>query len=151
MCDVSRRFDQSRTSKRLVSNGRPDIDVFPQFVSLRLTPEGQLFTEADGTNSPYAPGHGDLTFALRKSGMLEKFRSAGGRILMMSNVDNLGATLDPALVADRSKLEGARSRRRVQGCSIRVARFEVSRPYAPWYAIWGALRRIGAKHQFLQL
>lgn len=98
MCDVSRRFDQSRTSKRLVSNGRPDIDVFPQFVSLRLTPEGQLFTEADGTNSPYAPGHGDLTFALRKSGMLEKFRSAGGRILMMSNVDNLGATLDPALV-----------------------------------------------------
>ncbi|MBM4781742.1 MAG: hypothetical protein GQE15_29030 [Archangiaceae bacterium] len=92
------RIKQHVDEKRLVSNGRPDIDVFPQFVSLRLTPEGQLFTEADGTTSPYAPGHGDLTFAMRKSGMLEKFRSAGGRILMMSNVDNLGATLDPALV-----------------------------------------------------
>lgn len=84
--------------KRLTSNGRPGIDVFPQYVSLRLTPEGALFREADGSLSPYAPGHGDLTFALRKSGLLERFRAGGGRYLMMSNVDNLGATLDPALL-----------------------------------------------------
>lgn len=77
----------------------PPVEVFPQFASLRLTPEGGLFREADGTLSPYATGHGDFTFALRRSGVLAKFRQGGGRVLVMSNVDNLGATLDPALVA----------------------------------------------------
>jgi UTP--glucose-1-phosphate uridylyltransferase len=74
------------------------LEVFPQFVSLRLTPQGELFREADGTASPYATGHGDLSFALRHHGVLQRFRAAGGRVLAMSNVDNLGATLDPALV-----------------------------------------------------
>lgn len=77
---------------------RPSVEVFPQFVSLRLTPEGGLFREADGTLSPYATGHGDLTFALRRSGLLAKFRAAGGKLVVMSNVDNLGATLDPAII-----------------------------------------------------
>jgi UTP--glucose-1-phosphate uridylyltransferase len=77
----------------------PAVEVFPQFVSLRLGPDGALFREADGTHSPYATGHGDFTFALRRSGVLERFRKAGGQVLVMSNVDNLGATLDPALVA----------------------------------------------------
>lgn len=75
-----------------------NVEVFPQFVSLRLTPEGTLFKEADGDVSPYATGHGDLSFALRKSGLLAKFRAGGGTLLMMSNVDNLGATLDPAVI-----------------------------------------------------
>lgn len=70
---------------------------FPQMVSLRLTPAGDLFRE-DGAVSPYATGHGDLTFALRQSGVLARFRRAGGRLLYMSNVDNLGATLDPAIL-----------------------------------------------------
>ncbi len=73
-------------------------EVFPQFVSLRLTPGGELFLEADGRPSPYATGHGDFSFALRHHGVLERFRAGGGRVLAMSNVDNLGATLDPALV-----------------------------------------------------
>src|SRR5687768_5959922 len=45
------------------------IEVFPQFVSLRVDPDGELFREA-GRPSPYAPGHGDLSFALRSSGVL---------------------------------------------------------------------------------
>ncbi len=92
------RIKQHVDEQRLTSNGRPEIEVIPQYVSLRLTPEGQLFREADGTFSPYAPGHGDLTFALRRSGLLERFRASGGRVLFMSNVDNLGATLDPAII-----------------------------------------------------
>ena len=90
------------THERLLQHvkelGAKNVEVFAQFVSLRLTPEGQLFKEADGDVSPYATGHGDLTFALRKSGLLAKFRAAGGTLLMMSNVDNLGATLDPAVI-----------------------------------------------------
>jgi UTP--glucose-1-phosphate uridylyltransferase len=83
--------------EKLETNERVKIVCFPQFVSLRLTPAGELFLE-DGQPSPYATGHGDLTFALRRSGVLGRFRRAGGKLLMMSNVDNLGATLDPAVI-----------------------------------------------------
>ncbi len=83
------------------------MDVFPQFVALRLTPEGTLFREGNGEVSPYATGHGDLTFALRRSGALTRFRDAGGTTLFMSNVDNLGATLDPAIIALHHELGGA--------------------------------------------
>jgi UTP--glucose-1-phosphate uridylyltransferase len=71
--------------------------AFAQFVSLRLRPDGELFRQG-GAVSPYAPGHGDLTFALRKSGVLARFIAGGGKVLYMSNVDNLAATLDPAVI-----------------------------------------------------
>jgi UTP--glucose-1-phosphate uridylyltransferase len=74
------------------------IEVFPQFISLRVTPDGALFRESDGELSPYAPGHGDLSFALRRSGALGRFLARGGRVLASSNVDNLGATLDAAVI-----------------------------------------------------
>lgn len=73
------------------------VECFPQFASLRLTPMGELFLEA-GKPSWYATGHGDLTFALRASGVLAQFRAAGGKVLYMSNVDNIAATLDPAVI-----------------------------------------------------
>jgi UTP--glucose-1-phosphate uridylyltransferase len=74
------------------------IETFTQFVSVRLTPQGGLFLGADDRPSPYATGHGDLTFALRASGVLDRFRAAGGRTLLVSNVDNAVATLDPVVV-----------------------------------------------------
>jgi UTP--glucose-1-phosphate uridylyltransferase len=73
------------------------VATFTQFVSVRLTPEAELF-ESEGRPSLYAPGHGDLTFALRASGTLERFRAGGGRLLLVSNVDNVAATLDPVVV-----------------------------------------------------
>jgi len=75
-----------------------DVDVFPQMTALRLTPDGAPYRDAQGVLSPYATGHGDLTFALRASGALARFRAAGGTTLLMSNVDNLGATVDPAIL-----------------------------------------------------
>jgi len=85
-----------RTANR-AAHGDEGI-VFPQFVSVRLTPEGDVFLDAEGAPSRYAPGHGDLTFALRQSGVLERFRDAGGELLVMSNVDNLLATLDETVL-----------------------------------------------------
>ncbi len=73
------------------------LEVFPQLISLRLALDGGLFRE-DGKLSPYAPGHGDLSFALRRSGALQRFLAGGGRLLATSNVDNLGATLEPAVL-----------------------------------------------------
>jgi UTP--glucose-1-phosphate uridylyltransferase len=74
------------------------IGVFSQFLSLRLTPKGEVYVGADGRPSEHAPGHGDLPDALKKSGLLGKFVSRGGRVVMVTNLDNVGGTLDPAII-----------------------------------------------------
>ncbi|MFN3200126.1 MAG: UTP--glucose-1-phosphate uridylyltransferase [Bradymonadia bacterium] len=71
---------------------------FEQQWAVRLTPEGEIFKDAEGQPSFYGPGHGDLATCIKRSGLLEKFMAGGGRLLMMSNVDNVVATLDPTLV-----------------------------------------------------
>jgi UTP--glucose-1-phosphate uridylyltransferase len=75
-----------------------DVLVFNQFVSLRLDERGELFLDDEGRVSPYAPGHGDLLSALRRSGTVDRFREQGVRLVMVSNVDNLGARVDPVVV-----------------------------------------------------
>lgn len=72
--------------------------TFEQNVSLRLTPEGELFLDEDGTPSVYATGHGDLPDALRRSGLLDRFLARGGKTIWIANLDNLGATVDPAIL-----------------------------------------------------
>jgi UTP--glucose-1-phosphate uridylyltransferase len=72
--------------------------VFNQFVSLRLGTSGELFLDADGSASLYAPGHGDLFPALRHSGTIGVLRDRGVRVVTVSNVDNLGARVDPVVV-----------------------------------------------------
>ena len=44
------------------------------------------------------PGHGDLYIALASSGMLERLLASGIRYAFVSNADNLGAVLDPAIL-----------------------------------------------------
>jgi UTP--glucose-1-phosphate uridylyltransferase len=79
------------------ADGR-QLATFVQGLSLRLTPEGTLFREADGGPSLYAPGHGDLPDALRRSGLLDRFLDAGGRYVLVANLDNLGGGVDPVLI-----------------------------------------------------
>ena len=50
-------------------------------------------------SSGVLPGHGDVYGALRRSGMLASLRERGIRYAMISNADNLGAQLDPRIVA----------------------------------------------------
>ncbi|MFO0760415.1 MAG: UTP--glucose-1-phosphate uridylyltransferase [Byssovorax sp.] len=75
-----------------------DLATFEQCVSLRLTPAGDLFEGGTGEHSVYATGHGDLPEALKLSGLLERFVKRGGKVVCIANVDNLGATVDPAIV-----------------------------------------------------
>ncbi len=44
------------------------------------------------------PGHGDFYAAIADSGVLAELRSQGIRYAFVSNIDNLGATLDPAIL-----------------------------------------------------
>jgi UTP--glucose-1-phosphate uridylyltransferase len=73
------------------------ISQFNQFVSVRMAHDGSLFTLANGEVSPYGPGHGDFPAAFRQSGALQRFLAAGGRHLLVRNVDNLGARIDAAV------------------------------------------------------
>jgi UTP--glucose-1-phosphate uridylyltransferase len=74
------------------------LEIVDQSVTLRLLPNGEIFRDSAGRASPCATGHGDLLPTLRRSGALARFRQAGGRMLMVSNVDNLAATLDARVV-----------------------------------------------------
>jgi UDP-N-acetylglucosamine pyrophosphorylase len=76
----------------------PEPLFFSQSVSLRLERDGELFRTEDGRVSPYAPGHGDFLRAVRRSGTLERLRALGVQHVMVSNVDNLPARLDPVVL-----------------------------------------------------
>jgi UTP--glucose-1-phosphate uridylyltransferase len=92
---VTREF----VAQKKLSTKRVPIEVFAQRVAVRLTETGEVFVDGNGELSPFATGHGDLVDALRGSGVLGRFRAAGGTMLFMTNVDNLGASLDPAILA----------------------------------------------------
>ncbi len=77
--------------------GVPPPLWFTQSVSLRLTEPGGLFL-VSGSPSPYAPGHGDLVGTIRSSGTLDTLRERGVEHIAVSNVDNLGARLDPVVL-----------------------------------------------------
>ena len=76
----------------------PQPLVFSQFVAPRLCPDGSLFHDVSGAVSLYGPGHGDLLEAIRASGTLAVLRERGVRHVTVSNVDNLGARVDPVVV-----------------------------------------------------
>ncbi len=71
---------------------------FSQFVSLRLDATGELFRDDQGRVSLYGPGHGDLVEAMGVSGVVSELEARGVDTVVVSNVDNLGARIDPVIV-----------------------------------------------------
>ena len=78
--------------------GEAGLLAFDQTISIRMDPDGGLFIGDDGQPSYHAPGHGDFFACIRRSGVLDQLRSRGVRVLLFSNVDNLGATVDPVVI-----------------------------------------------------
>lgn len=78
--------------------GEDGIETFTQFISVRMTADGEIFETADGQPSPYGPGHGDFAPALKASGCLQHFLDRGGRHLLVANVDNLGARVHTGIL-----------------------------------------------------
>ena len=74
------------------------VAAFGQNLSLRLNPDGSLFLGDDGQPSMHATGHGDLVDALRRSKLLHEFVEGGGKYVWVTNVDNLGAAIDPVVL-----------------------------------------------------
>ena|GEM_PF-726001 len=77
---------------------------FSQSIMPRVTPRGVPIAELPGADALpdttvfAAPGHGDTLLRLRASGVLHELRQAGVEHMLVSNVDNLGAELDPILL-----------------------------------------------------
>lgn len=86
-------------TEALAKAGAPaHVACFRQDLSLRLNPDGSLFFDDEGKPSLHATGHGDLIDALRRSKLLDAFRANGGRYVWITNVDNLGASIDEAIL-----------------------------------------------------
>jgi len=75
-----------------------DLEHFTQSVAVRMTKKGELFELENGEASPYGPGHGDFPSCFRRCGALRRFLDAGGKYLLVRNVDNLGARIDPIVL-----------------------------------------------------
>lgn len=75
---------------------------FDQSIMPRLAADGSalVHTHAELPDADLyaAPGHGDTVGRFRQSGTLEKLRARGVDTVLVSNVDNLGATIDPLVV-----------------------------------------------------
>lgn len=91
--------DATNDGIRAALKGAPaHVETFVQDLSMRLTADGNLFRDASGKPSTYATGHGDLPDALIRSGILDRFIASGGEVVWITNLDNLGATIDEALL-----------------------------------------------------
>jgi UTP--glucose-1-phosphate uridylyltransferase len=89
----------SRSLEFLAQRGLArEVEVFLQGVSLRLTPSGEPMLDEEGRVSLYAPGHGDFPEALVGSGVAARLAERGVETVVLSNIDNLGAELDPLLI-----------------------------------------------------
>ena len=98
---------------------------FEQSIMPRVLPDGSPLAELpEASDLPdtalfSAPGHGDTHGRLRGSGVLAKLREQGIEHILVSNVDNLGATIDPVVLG--AHLEAAEAG---AGISVEVVRRE---------------------------
>ena len=67
---------------------------FPRILKDTLLPLPSGPFTAEESNFWYPPGHGDLYYSLYNSGLLDSLIEQGKEYMFVSNVDNLGATVD---------------------------------------------------------
>ncbi|THD25795.1 UDP-glucose pyrophosphorylase [Fasciola hepatica] len=139
----------SETLQALNKSGenRPQIFTFEQNRFPRLSPETGLPLKSVGTFPVgsvlwYPPGHGDVYRSFEKSGLLEKFMKEGKTWVFISNIDNLGATVDTAIL---NYLENSHDQD--HGCDFLM---EVT-PKTPSDIKGGTLVKFGRKLRLLEL
>ena len=75
------------------------IVLFNQCESIRFTAKGDVFRDGNENPSFYGTGHGDLIYCIREVPQFQRF-AEDGAALLLSNVDNVLATLDLHLLSD---------------------------------------------------
>ncbi|CAG7832057.1 unnamed protein product [Allacma fusca] len=67
---------------------------YPRISKDHLTPVAKTPNTKDDIDAWYPPGHGDFYLSFDNSGLLNQFLQEGREYCFISNVDNLGATVD---------------------------------------------------------
>lgn len=67
---------------------------FPRISRDSLLPVSKDFDVEKDIEAWYPPGHGDFYESFQNSGLLRQFIEEGREYLFLSNIDNLGATVD---------------------------------------------------------
>jgi UTP--glucose-1-phosphate uridylyltransferase len=84
------------------SNVRVEVHSFCQSRYPRINRETYMPIAKDLQNDDldawYPPGHGNFYESFNNSGLLDKFIKDGKEYLFLSNIDNLGATVDPTIL-----------------------------------------------------
>lgn len=70
---------------------------YPRIIKATKEP---LDINSDNKDHLYPPGHGDLLISLSRSGILDELISMGIKYAFVSNIDNLGATIDYKILED---------------------------------------------------
>lgn len=95
--------EDTRKILRKYKNCKVEIKMFNQHRFPRINKETLLPVANEDPYSPkdawYPPGHGDIYSAFNDSGLLEEFLQAGKDLMFVSNIDNLGATVDMNILA----------------------------------------------------
>uniref|UniRef100_A0A0B7AN08 UTP--glucose-1-phosphate uridylyltransferase n=1 Tax=Arion vulgaris TaxID=1028688 RepID=A0A0B7AN08_9EUPU len=85
---ILRKYSQIKVSIVTFNQSR-----FPRINRDTLMPVPRSFTE-ESIEGWYPPGHGDVYSSLYNSGLLDKFINEGKKYVFISNIDNMGATVD---------------------------------------------------------
>ncbi|KAL0236538.1 hypothetical protein GEMRC1_003120 [Eukaryota sp. GEM-RC1] len=95
-------FNTDHQTKEALSNASSNVRVLTciqsQFPRLDKTTWEPVATSKDHPEEWYPPGHGDVFRTLKRSGLLESLQLEGRDIVFLSNIDNLGATLDSSIL-----------------------------------------------------
>lgn len=95
---TSEATHEALTAALAEASAPPHVACFMQELALRLNPDGTLFFGDDGQPSIHATGHGDLVDALRRSKLLDDFIARGGKYVWITNIDNVGASIDEVVL-----------------------------------------------------
>ena len=70
----------------------------PRINKESLMPVARSWRTEDNIEAWYPPGHGDFYRSFKNSGLLDKYISQGKKYCFISNIDNLGATVDLSIL-----------------------------------------------------
>ena len=91
---ITSLFDNNNFFKMEPEN----VQLFRQYKLPRIYRDGTVIRDEAGNIDYATSGHGDFLFAIKENGLLDDFINKGGKYLLFSNIDNLGATVNPAIL-----------------------------------------------------
>lgn len=86
---IIRKYSGFKVTIRTFNQSR-----FPRINKESLMPIAKSCRPEDDMEAWYPPGHGDFYQSFSNSGLLDEFIQMGKKVCFISNIDNLGATVD---------------------------------------------------------